>query len=300
MAEFERSYKDEAEKTMRSNIFKDNLAHIESSNQEGTKPYKLALNKFADMTNAEFQASLNRHKVEFDQDSPNALFRYANFTDVPNSINWIEKGAVTSVKSQGHCGSCWAFSTAAATESINYITTRKLISLSAQQVLDCVKDTDGDCHGGALEYAFDFIIRNRGLANESEYAPYNQTKGKCNTTGSTPVPTKIKGYERVPINNESALMSAVANQPVVAIIDGGGKDIQFYSSGVFVGKCGTQLNHAVTVVGYGKTENRTKYWVVKNSWGAGWGEKGYIRMQRDVDSAEGLCGIANYAMYPTV
>ncbi|CAM8956913.1 unnamed protein product [Rhodiola kirilowii] len=95
-------------------------------------------------------------------------------------------------------------------------------------------------------------------------------------------------------------MKAVANQPVSVAIDASGSDFQFYSSGVFSGSCGTQLDHGVTAVGYGvDTDGTTEYWLIKNSWGASWGEEGYIRMQRGIDAAEGLCGIAMEPSYPT-
>ncbi|PWA75033.1 Cysteine peptidase, asparagine active site-containing protein [Artemisia annua] len=106
------------------------------------------------------------------------------------------------------------------------------------------------------------------------------------------------GYEIVPANNESALLKAGAMQPVSVTIDA--SNIRFYSSGVSSGTCGTQLNHAVTVVGYGTTDDGMKYWLVKNSWGADWGEEGYFKIQRDIAATEGMCGIAMMASYPTV
>ena len=110
---------------------------------------------------------------------------------------------------------------------------------------------------------------------------------------------KITGYENVPANSEAALLKAVANQPISVSIDAGGSGFQFYSSGVFTGECGTELDHGVTAVGYGERSDGTKYWLVKNSWGTIWGEEGYIRMQRDIDAEEGLCGIAMDSSYPT-
>ena len=129
--------------------------------------------------------------------------------------------------------------------------------------------------------------------------PYDGTDGTCNKNKAANHAAKIVGYEDVPANSESALLKAVANQPISVAIDAGGSDFQFYSSGVFTGECGTELDHGVTAVGYGTVADGTKYWLVKNSWGTAWGEEGYIRMQRDIDAKEGLCGIAMMASYPT-
>lgn len=187
-----------------------------------------------------------------------------------------------------------AFSAVAATEGITKITTGKLISLSEQEILDCdTNPMDQGCEGGLIQDAFEFIIRNGGIASKANY-PYKGDKGTCNPKKEAFHDAKIKGYENVPANNESALLKAVANQPVSVLVDAGGPAFQFYSSGVFTGDCSTSVNHGVTVVGYG-----TKYWIVKNCWGTRWGEEGYIRMQRDVGAKEGLCGIALDASYPT-
>ena len=146
--------------------------------------------------------------------------------------------------------------------------------------------------------AFKFIQQNKGLTTETNY-PYDGTDGTCNKNKTANHAAKIVGYEDVPANSESALLKAVANQPISVAIDAGDSDFQFYSSGVFTGECGTELDHGVTAVGYGTAVDGTKYWLVKNSWGASWGEEGYIRMQRDIDAKEGLCGIAMMASYPT-
>ncbi|XWS16856.1 hypothetical protein CRYUN_Cryun33cG0016600 [Craigia yunnanensis] len=299
MATYGRKYEGKLEKEKRFRIFKDNLEYIESFNNGGNRSYKLGINEFADMTQDEFLAAHTGYKM---QENPTTSiptsFRYQSVSEIPTNLDWREKGAVTPVKYQDKCGCCWAFSAVAAIERIIQITTGKLISLSEQQLLDC--STNGEnrgCNGGLMMNAFDYVMQNRGITTEENY-PYLAMQGTCDADKETDKVVDISSYEMVPPNNEEALLKAVANQPVSVALEGDGQYFQFYQGGIFTGYCGTALNHAVTIVGYGTSEEGTNYWLIKNSWGTNWGENGYMKIQRDVGTPGGLCGIAMKPSYP--
>ncbi|KAK7262620.1 hypothetical protein RJT34_30195 [Clitoria ternatea] len=230
MVQYGKIYKDAAEKEKRFQIFKNNVEFIESFNAVGDKPFNLSINQFADLHNDEFKALLiNGQKKVPNMGTRETPFRYENVTDIPATMDWRKRGAVTPIKDQGSCR------------------------------------VDKSC--------------------KAEKGTHNNV-------------ARIKGYEKVPCNSEKRLLKAVANQPVSVTIDADEDVFQFYSSGVFTSGCGNDTNHSVTVVGYGKDGDGTKYWLVKNSWGSEWGEKGYIRMKRDIRAKEGLCGIATDSSYP--
>ncbi|KAL4377855.1 hypothetical protein GQ457_02G018320 [Hibiscus cannabinus] len=277
MARFGRVYKDDNERQQRFNIFKHNVARIHSFNDASSHPYKLAVNQFADLTNHEFSASRNGFKGHLFSNNATA-FKYHNLSlsALPSSVEWRMKGAVTPIKDSVSKIYYIMFNlSVAAMEGVTKLTTGKLISLSEQELVDCdTKGEDHGCHGGFMDDAFQFILKNKGLTTESNY-PYMGVDGTCNTNEEANHAATINGFE-------DALQKAVANQPVSVAIDAGGFEFQFYSDGVFTGPCGTQLDHGVTVVGYGEDGDGTKYWLVKNSWGSSWGEEGYVRMQRKV------------------
>ncbi|XP_050204800.1 senescence-specific cysteine protease SAG39-like [Mercurialis annua] len=291
-------YKDEKEKSKRFEIFQSNVAYIEWFNAVRKESYVLGVNRFADLTNDEFTGIWNGYKRPLGKPRAVTPFMYGNVTVLPSSIDWRRRGAVTPIKDQKKCGSCWAFSAVAATEGIHKLRTGKLVSLSEQELVDCDRGEDQGCQGGLMEDAFKFIKRNKGITTEANY-PYRGVDGKCNTKRESSKVAKITGYHVVPSNSEAALLKAVAHQPISVSIDAGSVSFQFYKGGVYTGSCGTDLNHGVVAVGYGRSSSGSKYWIVKNSWGTGWGERGYVRMKRDVRSKKGLCGIAMDSSYPT-
>ncbi|PHU05974.1 Senescence-specific cysteine protease SAG39 [Capsicum chinense] len=199
-----RVYRTNTEKESRFKIFKENIDRIEAFNDAVNQPYKLGINAFADLTNEEFRAARNGLKIPFCEPKITS-FKYENVTAVPTTMDWRSKGAVTPIKDQGQCGSCWAFSAIAATEGITKLSTGKLISLSEQELVDCDRTRDDQgCEGGYMEDGFE------GVATEKTY-PYKAADGSCNTKKESSSAADIKGYEKVPANNEKALLNAVGS-----------------------------------------------------------------------------------------
>jgi len=276
----------------RQNIFKDNLEYIRNHNNNENS-YLLQVNQFADITNEEFNKLYKSEIQEKSFQCP--IYSNENSEMLKESVDWITDGAVTAVKDQGSCGSCWAFSSAQAVEGLNFVENGELLVLSEKQLVDCSRANSG-CQGGLMDFAFNYINRNGGLCLEEDY-PYSPVQGKCRDCNSA---VQISGCYDVESSSPEALKFAVMKQPISVAIQADTIGFRFYSSGVYNdNNCKTDLDHGVLLVGYGE-ENGEKYWIIKNSWGTSWGESGYMKMKRDdIEGKSGMCGILLQASFPT-
>lgn len=299
---------DDVEEERRFGIFKDNLKIIEEHNAKNLS-WTMGVTQFADMTPFEFTAYVKRGNgggfvPKLEEQRKVAEFGTATCTEV----DWVSKGAVTPVKNQGQCGSCWSFSTTGAIESRSVISNGQVTGtptpLSEQNLVDCDK-TDSGCNGGLMDYAFEFVQTNGGLCSEAEY-PYTATDGaRCKGSSCTKY-DPITGYKDVAQKSTSDLEAAICEGPVSIAIEADQSSFQLYNGGVLTSRCGANLDHGVLLVGMG-TDGADKYWKVKNSWGASWGEQGYIRLCRDCQAncgflgrCSGQCGLLQSASFPTV
>lgn len=259
-----------------------NDEYIDYVNKDN-RSYSLGHNQFSGMDEFDFIHYIIKNPIIQSNTEQSSESIHVLNTTIPYEMDWRQHNAVTPVKDQGNCGSCWSFSTTGALEGIHSITTGNLVSFSEQQLVDCDNFKNGGkdhgCNGGLMDNAFAWIKKNGGLCTENDY-PYISGNGEtesCKKECSVVGPS-IRDW--VDINpTDQDLMSAIAQQPVSIAIEADQRDFQLYSSGVFTGKCGTTLDHGVLVVGYG-TENKEDYYLVKNSWGTTWGDQGYIKLGR--------------------
>lgn len=274
----------------------DNDRIIKETNSRNLS-YTLGHNQFSGMNTQEYKALLNPITFPYLRSEGEVL----TTASVPASWDWRDHGAVTAVKNQLACGSCYSFSTTGALEGAYKIKTGKLVSFSEQQILDCDFIKNGGnalgCNGGDMGSVMSWIGKNNGLCSEEAYPYFSGTTGKvgeCETTCEKIDKSDIQKVINVAPNNEQAFISALYQQPISIALEADEPGFQLYKSGIFTGKCSTNLDHGVLAVGYAPD-----YWIVKNSWGTDYGENGYIRLARgDYNGKSGQCGLLIQPVYP--
>ena len=262
--------------------------------------YTLGHNQFSGMDSDDFKSYLGYFNI-----SKNSQNYQVDVSTLPSSIDWEKVGAVTEVKDQGQCGSCWSFSTTGSLEGIDFITNGKLNSYSEQQLVDCDNfkhgGKDHGCNGGLMDNAFSWIHKNGGLCLENDYmyvSGVSKQADTCKTCTLTNT-SQITSFQNVVPSSDTMMMLALSLQPVSIAIEADQKEFQFYKSGVFTSlNCGTNLDHAVLAVGYGTDGN--DYYKIKNSWGKTWGQDGYILLGRgsQYNKGDGQCGMLLQGSYP--
>jgi len=275
-------------------IFKDNMDYVANWNAQGSSTV-LGLTILADLSNSEYRNIYLGTRI----DATNVAAEPFTATE-PTAVNidWRTKGAVTGIKDQGQCGSCWSFSATGSTEATHFLATGSLVSLSEQNLMDCSGAYGNQgCNGGLMNSAFQYIIANKGIDTEVSY-PYLTKQGTCRFTAAN-VGATLAGFKNVAARSESALQTAVNMQPVSVAIDASHNSFQLYKSGVYYETAcsASNLDHGVLAIGYGTDDaSGSDYWLVKNSWGTSWGMNGFINMSRNKNNN---CGIATQASYPT-
>jgi len=307
---YRKEYTSEYEEQRRYKIFVEKYNNVIQHNElyrKGLVSYDIELNRFSDMPSMEVKAAFNG----FNRKLRNASFPVhdrlpiplmgSESIDLPRNVDWRGK-AVTPVKDQGHCGSCWSFSATGALEGQHFMKTGRLVSLSEQNLVDCsTKWGNNGCEGGLMDQAFQYVKDNGGIDLENSY-PYQAVDGHCHFNRQF-IGATDKGFMDIPSGNERALMHAVAHYgPVSVAIDASHPSFHDYSMGVYSEpECGNtpdSLDHGVLVVGYGTDPSTRKdFWIIKNSWSSMWGDSGYIKMARNENN---MCGVATMASVPRV
>ncbi|XP_018415400.1 PREDICTED: cathepsin S [Nanorana parkeri] len=297
---YSKNYEHEREDITRRIIWEKNLKFVTLHNLEhelGVHSFTVGMNHLADMTSEEVEAQLTGLVLpprEMQKAFSSNSWNITDFSKVPDSIDWREKGCVTNVKNQGSCGSCWAFSAVGALEGQLMLKTGKLVSLSPQNLVDCsTKYGNHGCNGGFMTGAFQYVIDNNGIDSDQAY-PYHAMDGNCVYNPSSKASSCLKYHEVT--SGEDNLKQAIGTVgPVSVAIDARHPSFYLYKSGVYDDpSCSQDVNHGVLAVGYGNLGGKD-FWLLKNSWGEMYGDQGYVRIARNRGN---MCGVASYACYP--
>jgi len=294
LVDFGKSYESAEEYAVHKALFESRVAEVVAHNNMLGVTWKKGINKFSDLTVDQFRKSLG-HSSSMSRtmraSMPQADLPHVDVAALPDRVDWREAHIVTPVKDQGGCGSCWAFAAIETIESTLTKATGKSLLLSPQNMVSCTPNPQhcggtGGCAGATSELGYQYVV-DKGIASEKDY-PYRGVTGKCDET--KPKSAHIKSFVKLPENNYTALLQAIATVgPIAVSVDA--EPWMSYSSGVFTG-CGfnrIDINHAVQLVGYG-TASGKDYWLVRNSWGSFWGESGYIRIFKHSDGDSKWCG----------
>jgi C1A family cysteine protease len=293
LAEHGKSYITNEEFAARKDLWAETEAFIKEHNSLIGRKFTVGHNKMSDWTEYERTQILGYRPPQ--DEEPETWLEPTN----ADSVDWRTKGAVTPVKDQGQCGSCWTFSSTGALEGAHAIATGELLSFSEQQIVDCANVKHGyvsfGCNGGNQSVAFKYLEKHNAEL-ETVYK-YTAKNGSCAYDKASTTAVDVSTYTNVTKNNVSQMKTAVAQQPVSVSIEADKRVFQQYTSGIFdSADCGTKLDHAVLVVGYG-SDNGTDYWIMKNSWGTVWGDQGYMKVQ--IEDGAGICGIQMGPLFPS-
>jgi cathepsin F len=296
MAKFNKHYSTIEEYTAKFEIFKTNFIH--SAKKLSTKrSHKIGVTKFFDMTHADFKKTYRNLKVSKPLIGARRI-KIDRSTPTPVAYDWRAKGAVGVIKDQGQCGSCWTFSTVGNIEGLDFIKHHTLQNFAEQQIVDC--DTAGQdqgCNGGLMENAMAYLEQAGGLMLTADY-PYTATDGNTCEFDITKVHVKLVSHHFAGTTNEGKIAAILFQTGPLAIAINA-TPFQDYDSGIIdenADDCDpTALDHGVTLVGYG-TEAKAPYWIIKNSWGADWGENGFVRVAR----GKGTCGVNTHVVTAVV
>jgi len=297
---FGKEFGTSTEDSYRKSVFADHYAYIQEHNAEmkakyGEHPdvHVLGLTQFADLSNDEFRSKYTGLKTAKTYQAKQT--KVLSTDDIPTAVDWRKKGAVTPIKNQGMCGSCWTFSATGAMEGSYFNKSGKLESFSEQEFVDCVKTNGCDgCNGGLMDEVFKYAKTHDSMF-ETDYA-YKGANGDCKQKDGTGI--RVKDFNDVPANDSNQLKAAIAKTTVAVAVDGGSLGFQLYFGGVIEFLCGSSLDHGVLAVGYDHSSFWGDYFIVKNSWGSWWGESGYVRIHNNGKQNDpNTCGIAAQASW---